>query len=298
MLSIAIAREQPLFYEGDGAYGYGLWPSPVISVATLIHDAAGLLRIPAAVNLYATPLIFREDSFDAVTRVRRGRLYRNPGTQPQRWHVQQHPAFAEEVGVSRDHQGWLLKDLHGFVPETSLGQTRPSLQRPLLAIGILNAFTLWRVVDVEHTVNGEDFLTLRARNSFGVLPELIEDAIPADSRVKAVQAIEKVAEAAYRAGPESVVDRVRDAAQWCIGAYLASANRDEIIRHEDLGQLTKLIPVDRVVLKAVAQALARLHSRAKPNEQARYDSRPLVEGDAEFALVGLATVLRELGWAR
>jgi hypothetical protein len=191
-----------------------------------------------------------------------------------------------------------LKDLHGFVPETSLGQTRPSLQRPLLAIGILNAFTLWRVVDVEHTVNGEDFLTVRARNSFGVLPELIEDAIPADSRVKAVQAIEKVAEAAYRAGPESVVDRVRDAAQWCIGAYLASANRDEIIRHEDLGQLTKLIPVDRVVLKAVAQALARLHSRAKPNEQARYDSRPLVEGDAEFALVGLATVLRELGWAR
>lgn len=298
MLSIAIAREQPLIYEGDGTYGYGLWPSPVISVATLIYDAGGLLRIPSAVNLYATPMIFREDSFDAVTRVRRGRLYRNPGTQPQRWHVQQHPAFTEEVGVARDHQGWLLKELHGFVPETSLGQTQPSSQRPLLAIGTLNAFTLWRVVDVEHTVNGEDFLTLRARNSLGVLPELMEDAIPEESRVKAVQTVEKVAEAAYRAGPESVVDRVRDAVQWCIGAHLSSVNDDASMRHDDLGQLTRRIPDDRVVLKAIAQALARLHSRAKPNEQARYDSRPLVEGDAEFALAGLATVLRELGWAR
>jgi hypothetical protein len=50
------------------------------------------------------------------------------------------------------------------------------------------------------------------------------------------------------------------------------------------------------MLKSLAQIFARLHSRAKPNEQERYASRPLLKGDAEYALAAVGMVLRELGW--
>ena len=69
------------------------------------------------------------------------------------------------------------------------------------------------------------------------------------------------------------------------------------MRHHDLGELANKVPEEKKMLKNIAQTLARLHARAKPNEQARYGVRPLVEADAEFALAAVGTLLRELDWA-
>ncbi len=144
-------------------------------------------------------------------------------------------------------------------------------------------------------MTGEDLLTLRARSALGVLPELNRDSVSEEGRQKVTETLEKLSEAAYRAGPESVVHLARDAAQCCLGIWMADQRSDPKLREKDLGDLAKMLEDERG--KSVCQLLARLHSRAKPNEQVRLNTRPVREGDAEFALAAVGMLLRELGWA-
>ena len=44
--------------------------------------------------------------------------------------------------------------------------------------------------------------------------------------------------------------------------------------------------------------LQRFHSRGKPNEQKRYNTRPPTEEDAQLVLGALGFLLREVGWGR
>jgi hypothetical protein len=130
------------------------------------------------------------------------------------------------------------------------------------------------------------------------LPELDLSAIPEPGRVKVQQTISILADAAYRSGPESVIDRARDVAQWCLGTWLADQEKKDALRHEDLGSLVKKIPENRIIPKSIGATIARLHSRAKPNEQDRYGGRPIMEEDAEFAIAAVGMLLRELRWAK
>lgn len=297
MRSIAISAEQPLIYEGEGGYGHGLWPAPVFTVATVLLKPEDVENIPSTMNLHVNPLLFREDSFDPVTRIRRGRLYKSPGAQPQQWRVQPHPAYSEEVGFHRDSAGWLQKSLHGFYAWSAWAEVPKDARNTMLALGTQEAYTLWKIVNIERIVSREDLLTLRAHGALGILAELREAIIPDDARAKLVEVFTKLSDVAYRAGPESVIDRARDLAQWSLGVWLAAEKNDPKFRHDDLGELANKIPEEKKVLKNIAQTLARLHARAKPNEQARYGVRPLVEADAEFALAAVGTLLRELDWA-
>ena len=67
---------------------------------------------------------------------------------------------------------------------------------------------------------------MRARSSLGILPELIESKVSSQQLAKVRETLKKLAEAPYRAGPESIVDRAKDAAQWAVGTWLA-AQRNE-----------------------------------------------------------------------
>lgn len=296
MPSIAIAEGQPLIYEGENNRGHGLWPSPVLSIATVLSAEGDL--VAEANDLLSAELVFREDSFDPVTRIRRGRLYKNPGTQPQDWWVQKHPAYEEEVGFTRNHQGWLQKRVYGFDAWPAFAELSKRISSTLIALGTQQAYTLWSIVSIERIVTGEDLVTLRARASLGMLPELNVETIPESARSKVVETIEKLAEAAYRAGPESIVDRARDAAQWCLGVWIAQKEDKETLRHKDLSYLAKKLGNhDMVITQSVAQAIARLHARGKPNEQDKRGLRPVTEADAEFSLAAIGLLLRELGWA-
>lgn len=91
---IGIDRNTWLVYEGVSTYGHGIWPLPVISMATLIENEDGWKTLPTSPFQYETGSIFREDSYDPVTRIRRGRLYAWDGQmQPRDWYVQQHPGL-------------------------------------------------------------------------------------------------------------------------------------------------------------------------------------------------------------
>lgn len=300
---IAIDPDRRLFYEGSSHYGYGIWPSPMVSIATVLSPDADISILPpSTTDLGHAELIYREDSFDPVTRVRRGRFYINPqGSQPQEWHVQTHPAFREEVG-NRDHQGNLIKRLYGFQRWSAFAKLHPEKTSSLVALGTSDAFTLWRVIGIERIVTGEDMVTLRARSAMGVLPELQSHLVPAVGREAVFQTIDKVVEAAYRAGPESVIDRCRDAAQASLGVWMAYRFSDDGMRRIDLGDQIKALEKNEpsnklpVIVVSVGKAIARLHARCKPNEQVRQAGRVPEEGDAESAIAMLGLLLREFGW--
>jgi hypothetical protein len=300
---IAIDTNSRLFYEGSGNWGHGIWPSPVVSIATVLITEDDLSSLPATTaDLGHAKLVFREDSFDPVTRIRRGRFYCGSNVQPMEWHVQTHPAFKEEVG-QKDHQGNLIKRLYSFYPWSAFVELKREKAERLVALGAQSAFTLWHVIGIERIVTGEDMVTLRARSALGVLPEIQIERVPEAGRDHALQTLDKVVESVYRAGSESVIDRCRDAAQACLGVWMADRFKDEDMRSIDLGaQIKSLEKQDQeifpVIIVSVCKAIARLHARCKPNEQVKREGRLPVEGDAESAVAMLGLFLRELGWCR
>lgn len=292
---IGFDYQSRLIYEGESFYGHGLWPAPIVTIATHVVDSESYRLIPTSDDLMQAKLVFREDSFDPVTRIRRGRFYFNLGTQPVSWHAHPHsflPTQALQEMRLITYQRWRAGK------ELNQGQGYA-----LIALGISDAYTLWRVVDVERVSTGDDLVTLRARTSLGLLPELFEGAIPERARQHIVSLIEKVSQAAYRAGPESVIDRCRDASQACIGLWLAERTGNEKARTVDLSTLLdrveKELPPNELplVLLSTGRIIARLHAR-KPNEQLKKSLRENVEGDAEAALANLGLLLREIGWTR
>lgn len=115
------------------------------------------------------------------------------------------------------------------------------------------------------------------------------------------KALQSVADSVFRAGPVAVIDRCRDAAQVALSVSHAATVGDQEMRHVDLWALTDTVErhagkTPPVVLLATTRIIARLHARAKPNEQERRKLRPIEESDAEAAVSALGLLLRELGW--
>lgn len=295
---IGVDSHNRLVYEGSTHYGHGVWPTPFIAPAFLIKADEDWLAMPQIEDFGPLSLVFREDSFDAVTRVRRGRLYQAGNSQPAEWHVQQHPAFHEDVG-SRDSAGRLRKTLHTF--HIYRGLASAARENPALAIviGAGDSLSLWSVVLVERNFIGEDLLTLRARSTLGVLPALIDMRVPQEALARTRACLEAVTDAVYRAGPTSVIDRCRDAAQAILAAWLARELGASEQAMPDLAALARRIETiapERQVLACGAKVIARLHARGKPNEQLKRSIPAPTEADAAAAVALLGLIMRELGW--
>jgi hypothetical protein len=67
-------------YESAAGRWHSVWPSiPVVSVAAFVVPAKGAPVLP---DLDRAETVFREDNFDPVTRIRRGRFYQSSGGLP------------------------------------------------------------------------------------------------------------------------------------------------------------------------------------------------------------------------
>jgi hypothetical protein len=228
-------------------------------------------------------MVFREDSFDPTTRIRRGRLYKESAHKPEDWQVQPHPANAAELLEAQSNGGKLPRSLVAFHAWPAMKELGGRPESVLIVLGTRDAFTLWRIVDVERIVTGEDLITLRARSALGVLPELNQAAIPPEDLQSVAEVLERLSRAAYTADAETVVQLARDAAQRSLGAWLAERRDDPEIRQQDLRELARL--------------LKGKHARTEPDAQGQFGERTLQQGDAEFALAAVGMLLRELGWA-
>ncbi|MHB1618217.1 MAG: hypothetical protein ACYCOY_14155 [Metallibacterium sp.] len=287
-------------YEGNGAVWFAIYPPPFIAAAS---HADPCEESDQSLAMQYAPLVFREDTFDAVTRIRRGRFYAlsQEGQPAQLMYVAPHPTWGAWGGrrISADSP-WVERRCFKYEQIQFNPLAAPDWKSRPIVIG--SCESAWRLIASERISTGEWLATLKARHALGVLPEVDQAKIPESGRAKAIETIDTLINAAYRESPESIVDRARAAAQWCFATWAAAKFKDDQLLTSDLAQLATEVEKRAGECKPEmaiwnARGLARLHSRAKPNEQERRDTRPVMEADAEYALASMGLLLRELGWA-
>lgn len=286
MTILGIDKHEGLVYEGDGRLGRMLWPTPVITAAKIIFESEQEIVSERADNPFGYR--FREDFFDPISRIRRGRFYVANESQPTQWFVPNHPIVMGAIGPAQ-------KLLETF---SSRGIWHQYLDKkdehPIVLLGVDNRFTIWTVISIEVISSGEELVTLKARSSLGVLPRLDINKIPEDFRSRVQQCLNAFRDEVYRSGPTSVIDRARDAASQILLAHFNLKG----LAAKDLGELIKMLDGEQqAVIQSTAKIIARFHARAKPVEKQRRDLRDIREQDAELATQCLGTILCELGWA-
>lgn len=297
---IGIDPNRFFLYEGHGHYGHPVWPCPQIARAKVILCEADWQSTAVGNDLFT--LIFREDTFDALTRIRRGRLYLplKGGAQPQSWRVPQHPAYYES-GKHTDSSGLFVKDLFTYSPYQQSGELQRQGSSAALLIGESQGATAWSIIAVERSFNGEDLVTLRSRSNFGRLPEIDRENVPNEWRNDVTDSISALSDRAFRESPVSVVDRCGNAAQAVLSRWIAMTFGDQSCLGKDLGDVANYLETrgrPLVVLVSAVKILARMHARGKPNEQIQRKVRIVNEADAETCLALVSTILLEIKWGR
>ena len=293
MLNIGIDENNNLVYESRNTFGHAIWPAPVLTPAKITYESEGKLVAASQRKSIGDESVFREDSFDPVSRIRRGRFYFAGNQQPIEWRVYTHPATPGETWTQgRDFSKKRLITYFG----NPLGEklSTKSGEQPLVLLGRDDRFTIWTVINIEAISSGEDLVTLKARSGLGVLPRVDERQIPEKFRATVIESLDGFADEVHRSGAVSVIDRARDAASQVLLAYFNATAGDA----KDLQKLVPRLDENKKVIAASATTIiARLHARAKPVEKIRHGLRPIREQDADLAVQCVGTILCELGWA-
>jgi hypothetical protein len=303
---LGIDDNSHLVYEGySPAVGHPVDPSPIITQAWLSYVGDDpCIGLSESAHARGYRQVFREDMFDPVTRLRRGRLYQISESVPEKWRVSPHPKSGTghrvaSAGFHRD--GLVEKDLIGFDPLFVSDNFGAFRSRPVVvALGTKGFSTLWRLIEIERISTGDELVTLRATSSLGALPMLHRQALPAADSVRISGIFELLASDVHRSTSASIVDHCRDLASAVLFARLRVL--DPECRALDLGDLIKKFESTEELkaygtLISSAQIINRLHPRRKPSEQERRQIRPLHPQDAEYAVLAASTILCELGWA-
>ncbi len=293
MISIGIDNNQGFVYEGSGHYGRAIWPTPFVTPAKFVFLSDGDIKAESSSSAHGYR--FREDSFDPIARIRRGRFYYANDGQSIEWHVQPHPAVPLEAwgmpGGSREIKK-ILETFNGNQIWHKYVENQREL--PLVFLGVDGRFTVWRIIDIEAISTGEDLVTLRARSSLGILPSIKSNKIPESFKSKLNETLGTFVDEVHRSSPVSVIDRARDAATYVLLAYFNLQSGEA----KDLGKLIKRLEEKKLIIAMnTAQIIARLHARAKPSEQENHELRAIREQDAELAVQCFGTLLCELDFA-
>ena len=273
---------------------------PVMLQVAIYSAEEKELQPPRLHQLLPKTFIFREDTYNTASRIRRGRLYQAGDTQPADWRVLPHPAIPGELlraANAVDGLGRLQARLYSF----SSIRLRPYLaqmkiERPIFVLGSDQGFTIWALINVETSATGEELITLKARQNVGALPTLNRQKITEAGEVRVFEFVEKFEADIYSAGSESVIDRAREAATAICSVYLQSEHKTK--PGKDLGALSSQLREKGLELVAnSASTIARLHARGKHAEQEMRNLRPIHEQDAQLAIQLVGTILCDLGWA-
>lgn len=294
MVDLGIEDRFGLVYEGSGRYGHAVWPTPLLTPAKIVFESEDKLIAETRSDPISEHCRFREDYFDPISRIRRGRFYTASGQQPTNWYLQPHPALPFEATVNDVHN--IEKPLSNFssLPVWQMFKEKQG-EQPIVLLGQDQRFTIWTIVGIEAISTGEDLVTLRGRTSFGVLPKLNLARIPEEHRADLTGYLDKFLDEVHQSAPISVIDRARDAASHILIIYAEEKGKPA----SDLRSLSKYLEKDcnKYIASWAANIIAHLHARAKPSERARRDLLPIREQDAQFATHCLGTILCELGWA-
>lgn len=289
------ALRRYLAYEGDGNFFRAIHPTPVLTRATW----------PGLASTHGTPVdcpspLFREDTFDPVTRIRRGRLYVLTNSSSlilSEDRVHNYP-YGPHIGVGG---GWQADGYYrpAGIVDFPAAQRMESME---LVLGDAPGTTFWRAVAVERISSGELLFTLRARSSLGALPELADTLLARNgSPVPAApirEALDQLVDAFHRQQVTPIVDVARETMKVILTSWLGASAHGK-----DLGKVIEGIPDDKPLMRWAASIVNRLHPRGKSAErEARAEQgvmlRPVVDEDAETSVHLVGLVLREVGWVR
>jgi hypothetical protein len=303
MARLGFDRRTGLVYEGRGGPTHPVWPTPILTQATLIENPADLQKLPGDFDNSPFHWMFVDQSFDPASRVRRGRLFQSFGNIS--WEtvqVEAHPAISSDIYKVANGTGRTAKELSVFIECTSLFQKQNRGEGMQLALGQRDSYSLWRIVQTERIATNDVLVTLRAESPFGILPQLNKSKIHPDY-VKGVEvALERVLNSAYRELPQSVVDHCRNAAVMVISRWMQAEMGSAAPVEQDLGHWIRAVKNhfgehEMVALRSALEAINRLHPRGKDNEANKYQLRQVEESDAEYAVHALGFILREVKWA-
>ena len=287
-----LALKRGVFYEGDTQDLRIVSPTPVVSEA---H--CGFIETPGGMKV-----VFREDSFDPVTRIKRGRLYVG-GPLGNSWppgrvdHGPYHP-YLSNVGKPSLGVQW--------TPEQSFETWSPSVTpdkilNQAMELGSAGFQTRWRVVGLERMAVGHILFTLRAMSLIGVVPELsvgIENKDHGAVNAASVQqALDALVDALHKQQPTPIVDVARETAKVILTAWIGP-----VARGKDLAEVIDEIPSHYRIVQWAASIVNRFHTRGKSAAQEKHSTkglilRDIVEADAESSVHLVALLMREVGWA-
>lgn len=278
-----------IIYEGTTRQIWALYPAPLI--------------LPAIYKGIDEPdLAFREDVFDPLTRIRRGRFYTVIGGQ-------RSGCFYHTPDVSNGPYGRLPDSRSGdeFKEEGSgriaYASNVDAARKEMVQLGLEGATTFWRVIDVEKNVHRQQVFTLRARSLFGVLPELSGEVMDKGTRPldpdtlgQVRKSMDGLIDTYHRMQPVPTVDAARETCRVILASWIGREASGK-----DLKDVIDLIPKGREVLKRGAYIVNRLHPRAKSSERENQASkrnalREPNDEDAETSVHLVGLVLREIGW--
>lgn len=201
-----------MLYEGLGGPELPVATNPSVTQAKLIETPQDWNKLPSGLSHDPMAWVFREDSFDAVTRTRRGRIYESPIGQPQPSShcVAPHP-YEGPMRRAVGQGGRLVKSLFIYTAcSTPLSKTNQGMGSTL-ALGSPRAASAWRIIQTEVLASGCVMVTLKALTAFGILPEIDLSKIDSEFKQSVTQAMNRVLDSAFRESPISVVDHCRNA---------------------------------------------------------------------------------------
>lgn len=247
--------------------------------------------------------LFREDSFDPVTRIRRGRLYRYDDTHRITY---QNKPIDYRSPQSGNHTFTPDAAFVAFFPGAITREAIAPLERAQMEIGVAPFQSRWRVVGAEGIPVGAGaqlLLTLKAVSSLGALPELKEDlkskaGTPID-RESIQDELDKLVETFHRQQSMPIVEVSREASRVILAQWLSG--RTGSAKPKDLGGLVKVLD-DHKVLQAAGHIVNRLHSRGKSSEReaqvaSGHRLRVPVDEDADLSVRLVGFILRDIGWS-
>jgi hypothetical protein len=275
------------YYEGNFTFLRPIYPRPNVSPARLLDV------------VIAGEIVFREDSYDPTTRIRRGRFYRQSHKtaqiQSSRVHHVPYPRPNEIDGGSI---GGIFEFQSTYEQNNELNSALIQSRDYHVLIGQSPAETRWRVVDAESLNDGTTLFTLKSLSTFGLLPVLETD------NPEVISAAEKVLDAALKFPPVSVVDVCRESTR----IILAKKYGEAFSSAKDLGDLIKKLDLelpknDIIMISSAAKIINRFHSRGKTAEQEKraYAGKPLrsiMDDDAILAVRLFGFLMTELKFAK
>lgn len=293
MRYLGICPQNGFVYEGDHSFGNRVAIRPTLVPICFPESMEAASTGVEEANRFAK-VVFREDSFDPITKIRRGRIYNTFNcSQPSEWYIND-PLRTDLLPELIGHRFMQKTRLQTYQSDALIALRKKDA--PKVAVLGKDPFTtLWRILDIETSVHSDQIVTLKSFRSFGEVPRLIKGQTPEECFAQLSEYLEMVENSANRLGANEVADRCRDGLSVVFG-YLAKNPKLDLSKSIDKYMKNEQKERHDLVTHC-GSVVARLHARGKPSVQAQYGVTGLREEHSQLALRCLYVVLTELGWA-